>query len=198
MHDHDLLKKITSITCEYGTKMNSFTLFFHFEDNKYIQNNVLSKTYIALRNNECNDLSINANGTQIIWKDDNDLTKEYSLFFGSITKKSFFNFFKDFDGSINVLYTKIGHHIRDKVIPNVMQVYIDYMELNIVSSDTVTSNTVETQIQSLAPMEFLQSNTNPRDWKPNPRDWNLYRREQGQNDRREQQLYDEKVSVDMI
>ncbi|KAG6889427.1 hypothetical protein C0995_001195 [Termitomyces sp. Mi166 len=79
--DADALKHLTDIRIQYLDDKPGFKLLFAFSPNEYFQNDILEKTYIY--QNEVgysgDFVYDRAIGTEIKWKDDKDLTKEFEI-----------------------------------------------------------------------------------------------------------------------
>lgn len=90
--DEEALKYLTDITQEpVEDESGSFALKFHFKENPYFTNDVLSKTY-HLEGDEGDEVVCESvDSTQINWKEGQDLTKGVKKGFGP--EGSFFNFF---------------------------------------------------------------------------------------------------------
>lgn len=91
--DQDALKYLTDITQEplEDDSGGSFTLNFHFNENPYFTNEVLSKTY-HLEGDEGDEVTCErVDSTAIEWKEGKNITKGVEKGFGP--EGSFFNFF---------------------------------------------------------------------------------------------------------
>lgn len=90
--DEEALKYLIDITQEpLDDEAGSFTLKFHFKENPYFTNEVLSKTY-HLDGDESDEVVCESvDSTQVDWKEGKDLTKGVKKGFGP--ESSFFNFF---------------------------------------------------------------------------------------------------------
>ncbi len=74
--DMPLLEKLNNITCTYDETYTEFTLHFHFGDNEYFTNKVLTKKYGVspdLLDDKSPALTLNE-GTEIDWKAGKNLT----------------------------------------------------------------------------------------------------------------------------
>ncbi len=82
--DAEALKSLTDIRIEYlpsTEKKPGFKLLFHFAPNDFFENEVLEKTYlyqeeVGYSGDFMYDRAI---GTEIKWKEDKDLTKEFEV-----------------------------------------------------------------------------------------------------------------------
>eukprot|EP01027_Heterolobosea_sp_BB2_P020516 GEZU01029271.1.p1 GENE.GEZU01029271.1~~GEZU01029271.1.p1 ORF type:complete len:440 (+),score=207.97 GEZU01029271.1:175-1320(+) len=151
--DEDALKYLKDITSETfsGEQGQGFLLKFHFAPNPYFNNEVLTKTYYLI---EEDDLMLDrAEGTPIEWKDGKNLTvqtvKKKQRHKGgrnvrTVTKTepcdSFFNFFappkldenedaedEEMEANIEDLMEadfEMGQAIKTQIIPNAVDYYI--------------------------------------------------------------------------
>lgn len=140
--DEELLKYLTDIKHMSEPNSDNFTLEFHFKDNKFIHNSVLTKKYILGSNSEVE----RGEGTEIKWKSTN-LTQKTKKFKtrGKNKKKgikieqipSFFTFFKtvtDEDEQENSEDEEMGGlleedyenacELRDEIVPNAIYYYL--------------------------------------------------------------------------
>eukprot|EP01031_Cornospumella_fuschlensis_P041925 gene41925-51179_t len=68
--DIPLLEKLSDITVEYSEKFDSFTLAFHFDENEFISNKVLTKKYVVspdLLEEQAPDL-VECEASEVQWK----------------------------------------------------------------------------------------------------------------------------------
>lgn len=92
--DEEALKYLIDITQDpVEEEAGSFTLKFHFRENPFFTNEVLSKTYHLDGDGEEGEEVVceSVDSTQVNWKEGQDLTKGKSKGFGE--EGSFFNFF---------------------------------------------------------------------------------------------------------
>ncbi|KAJ3334546.1 hypothetical protein HDU91_002676, partial [Kappamyces sp. JEL0680] len=114
--DDDALKHLTDIRYSYLDGNPGFVLEFHFEENDYFTNKVLSKTYYLIDSDEAQDLvydhaegyaSLSDRSTEIDWKEGKDLsvrievkkqrhkaTNKTRTVKKTVPAETFFNFFK--------------------------------------------------------------------------------------------------------
>jgi nucleosome assembly protein 1-like 1 len=109
--DEPLLELLTNITCDYDETYTMFTLSFHFNENEYFTNKVLTKKYGVspdLLDEKSQALTLNE-GTEIEWKVSKNLCVTESVkkqkakggknkgqirtIVTAIPKRSFFNYF---------------------------------------------------------------------------------------------------------
>lgn len=145
--DYELLKNLTEIKLITEENSGNFTLEFHFKENQFIHNQVLSKKYVLT-----DDDAVKAGeGTEIKWKGANltqkvKKTKKRGKGKKSGTKveevPSFFLFFKsmsedddeeedeDEDGFGDTLEDdfEIGREFRDELIPNAILYYLNVVD----------------------------------------------------------------------
>ncbi|XP_037960521.1 nucleosome assembly protein 1-like 1 [Teleopsis dalmanni] len=143
-HDEPLLRKLTDIKEKYNNA-NSFTIEFHFENNDYFTNKVLTKKYTWSFKPDKNmslqyggPLICKSEGCCINWKKDMDITLETvkntsiddtnEMVFKNIPRLSFFHFFKspfvqesesidnDMKEILNMDYD-LGLMLRSRIIP---------------------------------------------------------------------------------
>jgi len=137
--DEPALEFLTDITVKLNEPVNNgFTLNFHFAENPYFTNSILSKEYI-MREEPNKDAPfefdgpeiINCKGCKIDWKEGKDLTQtKIKKKDNEIETESFFSFFSppfvpvggeeemnDKDRATIVIDFDVGYAIKEKVIP---------------------------------------------------------------------------------
>ncbi|EEA06612.1 nucleosome assembly protein, putative [Cryptosporidium muris RN66] len=149
LYDIPILSYLVDITYEWTDELQAgFTLNFTFKPNSYFEGTSISKTYVMVQLDEDEPLLSNTTVSPILWKQGKDptqevvtrrqrhkQTKEIRMITETITRESFFNFFKPLDvptddklekmdrydvmeleAAIETDY-EMGVFIRDKLIP---------------------------------------------------------------------------------
>jgi nucleosome assembly protein 1-like 1 len=151
--DEDSLKYLTNVTSTdfSGEDGKGFTLEFHYRENPYFENKVLSKKFYTEPESEDSDLKI-PKGTEIEWKEGKDLTSTFEtkkkkhkgggkpkIVKTKIPCASFYNFFnsiseEELDGiddeeEMQAIEEEMdqelvtGETVRDELIPKAISYY---------------------------------------------------------------------------
>ncbi|TMS37569.1 hypothetical protein L596_004472 [Steinernema carpocapsae] len=152
-HDAPILKHLVDITCTINDEPKSYTLYYHFSENEYFTNSVLTKFYeISTGIDEKSPFDyegpvvISVKGTEINWKDGKNITKKVikkklkkgtgagKFVTKSVKTDSFFNFF---DPTVTSIHDgedeesqdlmradfELGQLFRDQIIPRAVLYY---------------------------------------------------------------------------
>eukprot|EP01080_Neovahlkampfia_damariscottae_P003707 gene3707-6596_t len=138
--DEECLKNLMNITInEYeDEKYDGFKLNFHFSENEFFANDILTKSFLKLKEKKSND-SLKPKGMKIDWK----LKKELNLKYGKSKKimpkpcDSFFNFFNEKQKQEqNFIDLDIFEVIKEELIPNALKYYLGTEEpIDILSNE---------------------------------------------------------------
>lgn len=145
--DYELLKHITDIRLVTEENSSNFTIEFHFRENQFIHNQVLSKKYILTDDDtvKCGE------GTEIKWKGANLTQKvkktkkrgkgkkvgtkveevpSFFLFFKSVSEDDDLDEDEEEDGFGDSLEDdfEIGREFRDELIPNGILYYLNVVD----------------------------------------------------------------------
>lgn len=124
--DEDALHFLTSVDVKESEDIKSgYEINFHFAENKYFENKVISKKFSVSNDSEG---EMKCEATQIIWKPKMDLTKRQSDITNGTGQKrhheepeSFFSWFNDHsEGGTD----EVGELIKDDIWPNPLQYYL--------------------------------------------------------------------------
>jgi len=101
--DAAILKHLTKVECKILEDGNSYSLFFHFSENEFFTNNLLTKTFVLKEAEN----PVKSEGTEIDWKEGKNVTKktikkkqknkkngQQRVVTKEVDDDSFFNFFK--------------------------------------------------------------------------------------------------------
>jgi len=147
-HDEKVLSHMKDLTVSLRT--DGFTLHFHFEENPFFSNQVLSKDYTYSEGPEP-ESPLNYDGPEIIatkgcsidWKEGKDVTSLVDKIdtHGKMReeeKDSFFNFFKEGDSEEDF---NIGIAIKEKILPRAVLYFAGEMDDEDDDDSSVASDT---------------------------------------------------------
>lgn len=154
LYDEPVLKALHDVQLTYldDQKMQGFRLDFHFDENEYFSNSVLSKTYDLLLEDDSPELTfVKAEGTPIQWhpgknvtmhtvtrRQRNRVSKEVRTTTKQTKRESFFDFFsppatpleedesEEADATHEVLADdyELGEILKDNIIPYAIRYFL--------------------------------------------------------------------------
>ncbi|XP_070500148.1 protein SET [Chironomus tepperi] len=125
--EEDCLHYMTKLHVEdFDDVKTGYRISFHFKENPYFENDVLTKEFHLAAENQSDNFSQTSTATQIKWKEGKDLLKELQSKPQSNKKrdvdhKSFFEWFLDTHDPPN---DDIAETLKDDIFPNPLQYFL--------------------------------------------------------------------------
>lgn len=134
---------------DFDDVKTGYTISFHFKENPYFENDVITKEYhLASENQSTTDFTQTSTSTVIKWKEGKDLLKELQSKPPTnkkrdIEHKSFFDWFCDTSDPVNDDFAEL---IKDDIWPNPLQYFL-VPDIGVYNDDESSAGEEEDEIK---------------------------------------------------